>query len=321
MTVNIRRCLLLPLFLLPILSNAQSFSLLTYNCENAFDTIDTPRYADEEYLPGGRLHWTRSRFRRKMHRIAQVVMAADTGKPLDIAVLQEVESDSVMEHLVGRTPLRSFGYRYVTGHSDDSRGVRVAILYSPLTFHLLGSQSFGLDSLWLRSHRFTPTRDILHVWGSIPTFDTLDVFGLHLPSKLGGAEAVSKRRTLLRLLAHHIDSVRAVRQTPLIVVAGDFNDRPRSAVAGMRNLMQHRRLGSYKFRGIWNWIDQIWVSKELDRRCGGAYDCVEAMRLPALLEDDEAYGGKKPFRTYYGPRYHDGYSDHLPVTLKLEFGK
>ena len=36
-----------------------------------------------------------------------------------------------------------------------------------------------------------------------------------------------------------------------------------------------------------------------------------------LLEEDEKYYGKKPFRTYLGPRYHGGFSDHLPVYLDL----
>ncbi|NJO88702.1 MAG: hypothetical protein HC831_06855 [Chloroflexia bacterium] len=37
-----------------------------------------------------------------------------------------------------------------------------------------------------------------------------------------------------------------------------------------------------------------------------------------LLTDDEAYTGKKTFRTYLGYKYLGGYSDHLPVFLDLE---
>ena len=33
--------------------------------------------------------------------------------------------------------------------------------------------------------------------------------------------------------------------------------------------------------------------------------------------DDEAYHGKKLFRTYIGPRYFGGFSDHLPVYIDL----
>jgi len=36
---------------------------------------------------------------------------------------------------------------------------------------------------------------------------------------------------------------------------------------------------------------------------------------PFLLVPDEKYGGMKPFRTYSGPKYLGGYSDHLPVKV------
>ena len=38
---------------------------------------------------------------------------------------------------------------------------------------------------------------------------------------------------------------------------------------------------------------------------------------PFLLEPDPAWMGVKPRRTYVGPRYNGGLSDHLPVLLKL----
>ena len=41
------------------------------------------------------------------------------------------------------------------------------------------------------------------------------------------------------------------------------------------------------------------------------------LRLPFLLEEDSKYGDVKPHRTYYGREYIGGFSDHLPVMLKL----
>jgi transcriptional regulator with XRE-family HTH domain len=37
-----------------------------------------------------------------------------------------------------------------------------------------------------------------------------------------------------------------------------------------------------------------------------------------LLEEDTKYLDYQPKRTYVGYRYHDGYSDHLPVVLKIK---
>ena len=36
-----------------------------------------------------------------------------------------------------------------------------------------------------------------------------------------------------------------------------------------------------------------------------------------LLEDDERFLGSQPKRAYIGMRYHGGYSDHLPIVLRL----
>ena len=50
----------------------------------------------------------------------------------------------------------------------------------------------------------------------------------------------------------------------------------------------------------------------------GAYlENVQIIRHPFLLEEDEKYGGDKPFRTFNGLKYNGGYSDHLPIALDL----
>lgn len=38
---------------------------------------------------------------------------------------------------------------------------------------------------------------------------------------------------------------------------------------------------------------------------------------PFLLEADNQFGGNKPWRTYYGSQYRGGFSDHLPLLLRL----
>lgn len=301
---------------------AQHFSLITYNCENAFDTLATPLHDDGDFLPEGAQHWTRWRFSQKMQHIAQVILAADTLHPVDVAVLQEVESDTVMEWLLHRTPLASLGYEYVMTSSHDHRGINVAVVYSPFTFRPIAVESIGLSSDFLRRHHFVPTRDILHVSGRISTGDTLDLYALHLPSRLGQSEGRMKRRELQRLLIQNVDSVRSVRTSPNIVVAGDFNEGPSKKFAKrtphLSNLMLGRKGGSYKFRGRWEWIDQVWVSTEMlsvSAPVSVSVADVRTLDLPFLLEADETYGGMKPFRTFYGPVFHRGYSDHLPVVV------
>ena len=46
---------------------------------------------------------------------------------------------------------------------------------------------------------------------------------------------------------------------------------------------------------------------------------MDILSIPFLQVPDRAYGGTKPFRTYSGPRYIGGVSDHCPIWLSLPF--
>lgn len=51
----------------------------------------------------------------------------------------------------------------------------------------------------------------------------------------------------------------------------------------------------------------------------GTGRCSKVYNHELLLEKDDRYPGEMPFRTYFGPTYHNGYSDHLPVYLELNY--
>ena len=76
------------------------------------------------------------------------------------------------------------------------------------------------------------------------------------------------------------------------------------------------------FQGNWELPDQIIVSGNLLRqenlshiREGRGY----IFSPDFLLREEKSSGVKRPYRTYYGPRYIGGFSDHLPVYADLEF--
>ena len=66
--------------------------------------------------------------------------------------------------------------------------------------------------------------------------------------------------------------------------------------------------GTIRYKGKWELIDRVLVSGNLDSICR-----MDICAVPFLLVEDSASPGKKPFRTYSGPRYNGGVSDHLPV--------
>ena len=319
-----REGFLLLIFLISIgHMEAQRVSIMSYNCENAFDTLHDEGFQDEEYMPEGNRHWTRHRMIEKLKNIGKVIVAADMQRPIDIVCLEEVENDTVLTYLTRRTALATLGYEYIMTHSEDHRGIDVALLYSPLTFRPISHNSIRVETS-------TPTRDVLHVCGTTggSRKDTLDIYVVHLPSKLNGKESERNRQMVVDAITASTDSVFQERKDAKIIILGDFNDGPESELMqhnfkGFTNLAKQyssKNHGSYKYQGAWDTIDQILISEALVHRKtkGLHYHDANVLNLPFLLEPDTQYGGEKPKRTYIGYRYNDGFSDHLPVVLRLE---
>ena len=172
-----------------------------------------------------------------------------------------------------------------------------------------------------------PTRDILYACGEIINGDTLHVFVVHAPSRFGGERTTRPNRIAVgeRLVAS-IDSIRNLYDSPLIVVAGDFNDAANDPLPtylsehDLHNISKgstgsHGAQGTYKYQGRWESIDHILVSENL---LSMFQEC-HINDAEFLLEEDKKYGGVQPHRNYNGLRYQKGYSDHLPLVARFKF--
>ena len=298
------------LLLCQIAAAQDYFSLMAWNVENLFDTIHDEGKRDEEFLPQGSRRWSRYRFYRKLQDIGKTIVAVDSVQPIDIVGLCEVENDTVMVCMTERTRLHKLGYRYVMTHSEDERGIDVALLYAPMRFRMLAHES-------IRAKTSKPVRDVLYATGTIPKGDTLDVYLVHLPSKRGGLAADRNRQAVIGKLLEHADSICHIRKQANIVIMGDFNDELRAGrwkpfrQRGFKDIVQGKRPGTYKYQGTWNTLDHILLKSS-------SFHAESDVAAPGfLLEEDKTNGGEKPFRTYLGPRYNGGISDHLPVWLRL----
>ncbi|MCH3969731.1 MAG: endonuclease [Prevotella sp.] len=305
-------------------------SFLTFaelNCENLFDTQHDSLKNDYEFLPGSNHHWTRTRYWRKLDHIGQEIIAlgkdsAHQWHLPDFVILCEVENDSVMRDLTRRSLLRHAKYEYFITRSPDERGIDVALLYNPYAFLPIRHFSFRVHPL----PGMRPTRDILYVSGRLSNGDTLHIFGVHAPSRMGGERASRPHRLLVeRKLAEAIDSLRCQTPEARIIIAGDFNDYQDSPALkklyslGLTDISREAKgkngaKGTYRFRGEWGSLDHILCSQTA---ASPLIDC-SIGDLKFILEPDEKYGGVKPFRTYMGPAYRPGYSDHLPLVAKFK---
>ena len=309
--------------------------VMFWNVENYFDTYDNPSTTDEEFTPTGDNRWGRARFEKKRDDIAKtILLAADQYGDLPALIgLAEVENAFVLQELLEETPLARTQYKYIHKDSPDSRGIDVALLYREELFTPLETKYIGFSF---------PTRDVLYTKGVVNGLDTLHIMVNHWPSKRGNEESSGRKREYVSLkVSHVVDSILLRNPAANIVLMGDFNDTPASSP--LKNLGQLTNLakwadgaeGSYKYRESWSMIDQFLVSENLIKEESSINGKNEAFRPQwiythrnmeifapeALFAEDATYMGVKPKRTYSGPRYLGGISDHLPVVFKLYKGE
>lgn len=311
-----------------VASSAQTKScrFMFYNVENLFDTINNPDTRDEEFLPEGNRHWGSWKYQTKLNHIYKVIMAVKEWETLPFIGLCEVENKTVLNHLLYKTPLFQNGYKIIHQDSPDERGIDVAMLYQPGEFTLINYQYFPLK---FQEDPTDRTRDLLYVKGTVFGGDTLHFFINHWPSRYGGYSLTApKRLAAARFLTKKVDSITKTNAHAAIIIAGDFNDEPSDeSITALLEEAESDRLislplsgntGTTKYRSQWYLFDQVIVSKSLTHEKNGL--SVKEMQIgmfPFLLHDDERYGGEKPYRTYLGPRYQGGFSDHLPVFIDI----
>lgn len=293
--------------------NEDGILIMFWNTENFFDWRDGGGgESDQEFSSAGVRHWTRKRFYAKCRAIAKTVLWEESvfGSLPDIIGLAEVENAFVLRQLLSSTILRKLDYGTVHYDSPDPRGIDCALLYRKNRVKLLDSVPFRVEAPGL------VTRDILGCCFLTEGGDSLSVLVNHHPSKYGGGEdwrrdAAAKR---LRELSDSLSYAGFDKR----VAIGDFNDGPQSQSLSFLppSLIHCRRTGhdgSIRFNGEWELIDLCFVSPAL----AGAAE-YEVSAVPFLTARDAAHSGEKPLRTYSGPRYLGGVSDHYPIVVRIQ---
>lgn len=318
--------------------NSQTVRIGFYNLENLYDPHHDTINSDKNFTASGVKRWTLNKFFLKLNHISKTLIAIGGWEPPAIIGVCEVENHYVLNKIINYTPLKKYKYKFIHYESPDIRGIDVALLYRPEIFRVIFSRKI---SIYLPSDSIMHTRDILYVKGILFVADTVHIFVNHWPSRLGGfTESVPKRRLVAQTLRSALDSLQQKQSDPHIIIMGDFNDDPEqpaisevlkaesysnqttsaSLVNLMLPLMKSMNEGTYKFQGKWAILDQFIVSGNMllkDKGLKTSPVSVHIYHSPFLMEEDERYLGGKPFRTYSGPRYLGGFSDHLPVYLDV----
>jgi predicted extracellular nuclease len=306
--------------------------LMFYNAENFFDAVDDSINDDEEFLPEGVKRWTVSRYKRKTEGIYKVIIAAGEWDPPDIVAFCEIENRHVLEDLVYGTGLAKYGYRIIHEDSPDRRGIDVCLIYRPDRIEIIDSHYWIPNGIKKQDYN---SRSVLFC-RFVVSKDTINLMMNHWPSRRGGVLAAGKlRNKIAAMVMEKADSIYNSNIKSKIIIAGDFNSNPGEMVMKLLSGRDHQACtlvnlsdnpslkpgGTYKYRGIWEMIDQVLVSVSILHCKEGIYADSSSLRIfnpQFLLVADDRYTGVKPFSTYSGYIYKGGFSDHLPVLLDLK---
>ncbi|MEO1051608.1 MAG: endonuclease [Bacteroidota bacterium] len=306
-----------------------------YNVENLFDTKDDSLKRDEAFTPFGERHWTWEKFNRKLTKTAKTIRAIGGWEPPEIIGLCEIENRYVLNKLIYHPILDSLNYRIIHQDSPDRRGIDVALLYLPEKFKILDHSFIPIRFPFSPDSR---TRDVLYVKGETNNKDTLHLFVNHWPSKFGGEiETQPKRNFVGQLLHQKVDSLLAMNPESKIILTGDLNDEPDSeSIVGalganfpsdtientqLYNLMAplQWQSGTHFFGGEWGILDQFIVSGSLLNSDSHSFVSNGRAQIydADFLMKENAAGEKVPDRTFQGPMYLGGFSDHLPIFMDI----
>ncbi len=293
----------------------QSLRVGFWNVENLFDLEDDPTTRDEEFALGGRKNVTQEIYDLKLKNCSYVL--ADLNA--DVLGLCEVENYFVLDELNDAFTGRD--YKIIHYDSPDSRGIDNALLYDPNVFNVLSStpiQNMLPDG--------NLTRDILYVKGEYAGH-TLHIFVNHWPSNYGGKKkAIPKRRSTARLLANEVAKLLSEDPDADILLMGDFNEDPTddnvrilksvNMTSMMASMMGQRKVGTYVYKGVDYFMDQIIISDGLNDDKGLIAGKAQILDKPFYRQQEGNYA-HYPFRFWAGNKLLGGYSDHLAVYVEI----
>lgn len=309
------------------------YNIVFYNVENLFDTHGDSITPDKEFTPQSERHWTRERFDNKIKMIYKTLITAGNGQFPDVIGLAEIENLWVLEQLISKTPLNKVPYGIIHKDSPDPRGIDVALLFrkdriKPIDYEFIPVSNEGEYSF--------KSRDILHFTAEIEK-EPIHFFVNHWPSRSGGyIETKVKRDITARILRNSIDSLLNKNPKTNILVMGDFNATPKekcltkilkalpypgddnpSCLINLSTLWVKHAQGTIRNAGQWEVFDQMICSNNLYSNNTLQIETKQSgiCNFDFLLEPDQTHLGEKPYRTYLGPMYHGGISDHLPVKI------
>lgn len=179
-------------------------------------------------------------------------------------------------------------------------------------------------------------RFVLYVKGVTALDDTLHVLVNHWTSRYGGREQTdAKRLKYGQILKSFADSLFRADSKANIIICGDLNDNPtdKSILDGLQAFAPSDEIEDLKLYNLsaipfsqgngslyydgWEFYDQMIVSSNLLKKGSNNLKTgtIKVVKHPWMLFKYK--NDFRPNRTLSGNKYFGGYSDHLPVMIRL----
>lgn len=311
-----------------------TFTVMFYNVENLFDTIDDPNTEDEEFTPGSAKQWDYEKYEKKLEDISRVILSLPEKELPALIGFAEVENAQVLEDLVAQRGLKRTPYKVVLIDGNDPRGIDCGLIYRPDLFKYKSSEMIPVEDL---SGKDYPLRGILHIQGEGPDGKALHIYVNHWKSRRGGVKETEHLRVYQGIaLRRELDQLLSRESDPRVIIMGDFNDEPTNrSINDMLHAGNKRKNtwlndtynlfydmhnldleGSYNYQAEWQMYDQIIISYSLlnqPRGLSTTFDAGRILKEEWMIYNDEKNNLKVPNRTYGGNNYYGGISDHFPI--------
>lgn len=318
------------------IKKTDSFTIMTYNVENLFDTKHDEGKNDYTWLPKSlksklkvydmckkltigindcfKMDWNNEILDLKLTRLAEVIKSYNNGYGPDFLVLQEVENFAIAEEL--RKRLGNEYKQTVLIEGDDYRGIDSCIISK----YPLASEPFLHE---IKHSSNFKGRGVLESSYWLPGKIKLTILAFHLPS-----QGSTKKKRIEALESLH--NIVKDRSNEYIIAAGDSNlkradytdlpiikDKYAHIWTGWGVYLKEIYNGTYYHNGNWEKFDVILFSKlfqENESNLKFDYSSIKPHVGPSFqyIESDKQ---KIPNRFKY-PEY-SGVSDHFPLAAKI----
>jgi predicted extracellular nuclease len=312
---------------------SQPVRIMFYNVENFFDIYDDSLKDDNDFLPDGLMRWNLTRYNKKINSLEKTIVAAGEWDPPIVIAFCEVENRKILEDLIYKTYLSKFNYRIIHEESPDRRGIDVCLIYRDSYADILYYRYWIPSEIKRQDFN---SRSVLYTKLLISS-DTIHLIVNHWPSRRGGVLAGENYRLqIASMVREKVDSIIERDQSGArIVILGDFNCTPDDQVIksliysadtanyliNLSESLNDNGLGTYRYMGTWEMIDQVIISNRLLSCRKGLYtepNLFKIFKPDFLMRKDSKYPGFSPLSTYRGYKYQGGFSDHLPVLLDIK---